>query len=594
VEGNRCPFQRGHNEAARLSLRIAAIAGTPGRVKLEQEGFMNWLVVAICLAIALLMPELGGRWFRSIENIFSRIAARRSAAILMIFGATIGLRLLLLPLIPVPVPGVHDEFSYLLQADTFAHWRLANPPHPMWVSLETFHINSFPTYSSMFPPAQSFVLALGQLAGHPWIGVLLSCATMVAAIVWMLQGWMPPRWALLGGIVALLRLGITSYWMNSYWGGATAAAGGALVAGAIPRIRRKPRFQDALLLGLGVAILANSRPLEGLIFCIPAAGVLLVWLWKNSKVPRKVKMRRVVAPVLAILVLTGAFTLYYDWRLTGNAFLLPHVLNSRNYIPLGLFLWEKPGPPRQYRNLEMMEFYNGVVRSSYDRSWEGVKRVSGMKLEAYEDGFLWTGAIPLLIFAPFVFRDRRIRFLILTFVLAGLGLFLVIWSLPHYAAPVVCVLYALVIQSLRHLRTFRSGGRRVGLGLSRMIFLLLLATTATCLYDRIQHPGWGWNGDMGIWERAEIGKQLEEKPGKQLAIVRYGVNHEVGEEWVYNGADIDGSKVVWAREMDPEQNLKLLNYYHDRKAWLIEPEGDSEQMRPYVPGEAPPVLLRKP
>lgn len=542
---------------------------------------LDWLAIAICLAVAWLAPELGGRWIRPAERAFSRLAANRSRAILVAFLATIVVRLALLPLIPVPVPGVHDEFSYLLQADTFAHGRLANPPHPMWVSFETMHVNWFPTYSSLFPPAQSFVLAVGQRLGHPWIGVLLSCAGMVAAIVWMLQGWMPARWALLGGIVTLLRLGITSYWMNSYWGGAVAAAGGALVAGAIPRILHKPRFMDALLLGLGVAILTNSRPLEGFIFCLPAAAVLLVWLWRNSEVPAAVRIRRVVVPVAIFVVLTGAFTLYYDWRLTGNPLMLPHAWNYKNYVTSGLFLWEKKAVMRPYRNLQFQVYYNNWVRANYDRSWDAVQRVSQEKIENYNSVFFWQGAVPLLCFAPLALFDRRMRYLSVTLLASSVGLFLVVWSLPHYAAPLVCVIYGLLIQSLRHMRTLRFSGRRVGWGLSRAVVFLLLVTTAILVYVRVRHPGWDWNGDMGNRERAAVEKELEQMPGNQLAIVRYGPVHNVHEEWVYNKADIDGSKVVWAREMFPEQNQKLLDYYRDRQVWLVQPESPDEVLSPY-------------
>src|SRR5262249_47514016 len=149
-------------------------------------------------------------------------------------------------------------------ADTFAHGRLTNPTHPLWVHFESFHIIHRPSYNSMYPIASSVMMAAGKVFfGHPWWGVWLSTGIMSASLCWMLQGWLPPQWALLGGLLAVVRLSLFSYWVDSYMGGTVAAIGGALVLGSLPRIMRHRRAHDAVLMGIGVTFLANSRPNEG-------------------------------------------------------------------------------------------------------------------------------------------------------------------------------------------------------------------------------------------------------------------------------------------------------------------------------------------
>lgn len=62
--------------------------------------------------------------------------------------------------------------------------------------------------------------------------------------------------------------------------------------------------------------------------------------------------------------------------------------------------------------------------------------------------------------------------------------------------------------------------------------------------------------------------ELKRKDGGHLVSVRYGHNRPSHlrdhAEWVYNEADIDRAKMVWAREMGDQQSDKLLHYYKDR------------------------------
>src|SRR6266852_6363845 len=258
----------------------------------------------LALIAAFARTKWGAWWFEPVERRFARLSRRRVLSVVLVGATTLGLRLLLLPILPIPDPAIHDEFSYLLAADTFAHGRLTNPPHPMWIHFETFHEIQRPTYASMYYPAQGLFLAFGQVVfGHPYWGVCLSTGLMCAAICWMLQGWLPAPWALLGGLLAVIRLGTFSYWMNSYWGGSVAALGGALILGALPRIKRHARLRDIVIMALGFAIVANSRPYEGLFFSIPVIVALLLWMRNSNSPPARIGSARIILSLSVSLLL---------------------------------------------------------------------------------------------------------------------------------------------------------------------------------------------------------------------------------------------------------------------------------------------------
>ncbi len=174
--------------------------------------------------------------------------------VVFVIAVTLVGRALLLPAVGIPAPRINDEYSYLLMADTFSHYRLSNPTPPAWQHFETFRVNMTPTYHSKYPVSQGTGVGVREVVFHqPWIGVYLSTAALCGAICWALQAFLPPGWALLGGLLAVVRIALLSYWMNSYWGGSMAALGGALALGAVVRLFQAQRTErNRLLLGIGV------------------------------------------------------------------------------------------------------------------------------------------------------------------------------------------------------------------------------------------------------------------------------------------------------------------------------------------------------
>jgi hypothetical protein len=545
------------------------------------------LAVIVLLIGACLRPLFANRFFNKIECFGTNFARRRALVILFVAIAPILVRLVFLVRLPAPVPQIADEFSYLLAGDTFAHGRLTNPPHPMWVFFETIYVNQHPTYTYMskYPPGQGAALALGQVLGHPWIGVLLSVAAMYAAVQWMLFGWLPPRWALLGGLLLIVQFEIFN-WSNNYWGGAVAATGGALVMGALPRIFHQQRPRDALLLGIGAAILANSRPFEGLLLCAPVFIVLAWWLIGRRSPPWPITLPRVVIPIVGTAALAGAFICYYNWRGTGNPFLFPYTVNLNTYFSVPLFAWQKAKPPLHYLNPQFDIFYNQVVRQfwinrAFDGTWHSVVRNIEGTFPILQLLYLrFTFLLAIVLTLPWLLKDRKSGFLIVQFTLSFVAFCTGIYFWPHYAAPLTATILTLVVFALRHLRQWRWRDRPIGIGFTRALVLASLLLASVHVAASVRHFTEHLD-ESNTRFRAMIISKLGAFPGEHLVIVRYSPAHDASSEWVYNGADIDHAKVVWAREIPGLDNRPLLDYFHGRRIWLIDTDSDPAKLSIY-------------
>src|SRR5262249_24283868 len=142
-----------------------------------------------------------------------------------------------------------------------------------------------------------------------------------------------------------------------YWGGAPAAMGGALVLGALPRLMRRLRVRHTLVMGLGAAILAASRPYEGGALCLAVGGIALLSLLGKNRPPVSVTLAQFFLPMALMLSLTAAGMGYYFFRLTGSPLSYPEVVQRVPYAMAPIFLWESSGPEPVFRHKAMHDFY---------------------------------------------------------------------------------------------------------------------------------------------------------------------------------------------------------------------------------------------
>jgi len=560
--------------------------------------FLEYCLVAMSIAGAYFLRSFPSGWFDVAERHLGRLACRRTLSVLAVGALALLVRVALLPNEPVPQPGFHDEFGYLLMGDTFAHGRLANPTHPMWIHFESIYINQRPTYGGMYFPAQGLLLALGQVIGQrPFVSVWLCGGVMCAAICWMLQGWLPPGWALLGGLLAVIRLGSFSYWVDSYQVGALPAIGGALVLGSLPRLKRHWRTRDALILGLGVAILAGTRPYESLFFCLPVGVALLAWMLGTKRPPFRQSLLRIVLPLGLLLTTVVCGMGYYFWRTTGNPFRAPSMVYTETYSSVPVFPWQPLNLKHVYHHAVIEKFFlHEWPRYLYYHARRAPLEVLGWKASDFYRFYLGPVlAMPIVLLMalkPLRFLRKAVRgktgFLLAVCGASFVGLALPIYFLPHYAAPLTAAVYALVLQAMRYLRLWRWRGRRTGLGLVQaipVICVLLFVLRGFAPQLHIPTPvEWHHTWDSEHYQnldRARAAERLEGLEGDRLVFVRYNQYHNSDNEWVYNRADIDRAKVVWARDMGNSGNAELIRYFPHRQLWLAEPDLAPPRLTPY-------------
>lgn len=501
------------------------------------------LLIAECVARSR-YRDLPRRFLRQMLR-----ASRRSALLVALVSLIVTLAVFAYR--GEPMPHSPDDFGHLLVADTLAEGRLANPPHPLWQHFEAVIALQRPTYASPYPIGNGVLYALGRaVTGIPMAGAWLASALAAALTVWAARGFMTPAWSLLAGLVIALHPTFT--WFNtSYHNGSLAACGGALLLGAAARLCRTAETRHAVIGASGIVLLMHTRPYEGFFFTLGVAAVVVV------------SCRRLFLPLPAVVIVAAGLALValHNRAVTGSVFTFPHSAYDRQYLAAPNFVWQKVRPVPVIANAEMRDF-NRVYSGYYRRIAQPggvyevlfVSKLSRIRDAVYPEGLSLLFLAPLAIL-PWSLRRRNTRRL-----LGILGVFLIApfamtwWVSPQYLAPaatLMAILWTLLARELA--ARFRARGATLVLAL----LLFGIVGGIVSAIDTAHLPREGIE-----LQRRAVTAQLERLPGKHLILVP-----ETMRGCIANGADLQGARVIWARELGDER--ALLAYYRERRVWRV-------------------------
>jgi len=257
---------------------------------------------------------------------------------------------------------------------------------------------------------------------------------------------------------------------------------------------------------------------------------------------------------------------------------MPYQVAIDRYASARYLVWQSAHPEPPYNHEVMRRFHHNWELGRYRqvRNWSGLARDWLHRAEtswSFYFGLLLS--LPLLAL-PWVVRARRMRPLVLIAAVMLVGLALELFFFPHCAAPATALLMALLATGMRHLSVWvrrRKGSSALVAPAFVVLAAFMVSIRAGGAYLRTPAGMW-WHPlqDEAPWSRRPVLESLNVSGTRHLVLVRYALDHDFHREWVYNDADIDQARAVWARDMARERNAELLRYFHDRACWVLEPD----------------------
>lgn len=293
---------------------------------------------------------------------------------------------------------------------------------------------------------------------------------------------------------------------------------------------------------------------------VGAAAALLWWRSHRRRPLRELLSWRLVVPFLVIGTSGAAWIGYYNYRITGTPWKLPYTVYQESYslVPQWLILPPNPHPP-VFRHEILRKYMTDVEVAEHIKSHHNPLRP--LMKQLFDGLPFYFSTMIFFAAAAALIVGRSIKVLLATGIGALLNAAVLVesWHQPHYLAAGTGLVFVLAMYGVRMLRAV-SGRMAAALVLLFVAIPFVTGGTQAIAEFRQNEPA---------LTRRKLVQKFVPATGKQLVIVRYDPDHDPYRDWVFNAADIDASRIVWARDMGPAKNRELVDYYRDRKAWLL-------------------------
>jgi hypothetical protein len=353
------------------------------------------------------------------------------------------------------------------------------------------------------------------------------------------------------------------------------------------------QHRDAIPLGVGLGLHLLIRPFESVFLLLCVA----LYLAPMLRMPDGKKTLQRVAPVVAAcLAVALGITAMQNQSVTGHWTTLPYQLSQYQYgVPASLTFQANQVPHAALTPQQELGYKSQLAfRGSGPETWGSYLTRLEYRVRYYRFFFLPPLYLAILAFVPSM-RQRRFAWVGLTLVLFALGTnFFPAFQL-HYVAAVTCLFVLVGVVGLQQIHRWSPEAAQLLLFLCIAHFVFwygmhVLDTEDFSMAAR-SYETWDAINHRNPERRIVVNEQIAKIPGRVLIFVRYWPQHIFQEEWVYNEADIDGARVVWARDLGEPENEKLRHYYSDRTVWLLEADARPPKLAAYTVTEVKPEVV---